>query len=176
MAEEVQIAGTNATAKVRNPLGTVGLSFITIGVYYVFWWYFINREMRDLGRARNVDLGQNPTNSVLALIPGSIVIVPAIVTLWTTSARIENSQETVGIDRRASGPIIFILLLLIGPVGIWYAQSELNKVWEAQRSGGGLPQPGAAQPAATERPAAPAPPPAPEAPTQGQRQGPQAPQ
>ena len=176
MAEEVQIAGTNATAKVRNPLGTVGLSFITIGVYYVFWWYFINREMRDLGRARDVDLGQNPTNSVLALIPGSIVIVPAIVTLWTTSARIENSQETVGIDRRASGPIIFILLLLIGPVGIWYAQSELNKVWEAQRSGGGLPQPGAARPAATERPAAPAPPPAPEAPTQGQRQGPQAPQ
>ena len=124
MAEEVQIAGTNATAKVRNPLGTVGLSFITIGVYYVFWWYFINREMRDLGRARNVDLGQNPTNSVLALIPGSIVIVPAIVTLWTTSARIENSQETVGIDRRASGPIIFILLLLIGPVGIWYAQAS----------------------------------------------------
>jgi hypothetical protein len=169
MAEEVQIAATGATAKVRNPLGTVALSLITIGVYYVFWWYFINREMRDLGRARNVDLGQNPTNSVLALIPGSIVIVPAIVTLWTTSARIENSQETVGIDRRASGPIIFILLLLIGPVGIWYAQSELNKVWEAQRTGGGLPQPGAAQPAATEPPAAPAPPPAPEAPTQGQQ-------
>jgi uncharacterized protein DUF4234 len=167
MAEEVQIAGTSSTAKVRNPLGTVGLSFITIGVYYLFWWYFINREMRDLGRARNVDLGQNPTNSVLALFPGSIVIVPGLVTLWTTSARIENSQETVGIDRRASGPIIFILLLLIGPVGIWYAQSELNKVWEAQRSGGGLPQPGAAQPAPTERPAAPAPPPAPEAPTQG---------
>jgi hypothetical protein len=169
MAEEVQIAGTSSTAKVRNPLGTVGLSFITIGVYYLFWWYFINREMRDLGRARNVDLGQNPTNSVLALFPGSIVIVPGLVTLWTTSARIENSQETVGIDRRASGPIIFILLLLIGPVGIWYAQSELNKVWEAQRSGGGLPQPGAAQPAPTERPAAPAPPPAPEAPTQGQQ-------
>ena len=167
MAEEVQIAGTSSTAKIRNPLGTVGLSFITIGVYYLFWWYFINREMRDLGRARNVDLGQNPTNSVLALFPGSIVIVPAIVTLWTTSARIEQSQETVGIDRRASGPIIFILLLLIGPVGIWYAQSELNKAWEAQRSGGGLPQPGAAQPAATERPPAPAPPPAPEAPTQG---------
>jgi Domain of unknown function (DUF4234) len=178
MAEEVQIAGTGATAKVRNPLGTVGLSIITIGVYYLFWWYFINREMRDLGRARNVDLGQNPTNSVLALFPGSLIIVPGLVTLWTTSARIESSQEAVGIDRRVSGPIIFILLLLIGPVGIWYAQSELNKVWEAQGTGAGLPQPQAAQRAPGEPPPAPAPPPAPEAPAQGTQapsQGPQAP-
>jgi Domain of unknown function (DUF4234) len=178
MAEEVQIAGTGATAKVRNPLGTVGLSIITIGVYYLFWWYFINREMRDLGRARNVDLGQNPTNSVLALFPGSLIIVPGLVTLWTTSARIESSQEAVGIDRRVSGPIIFILLLLIGPVGIWYAQSELNKVWEAQGTGAGLPQPQAAERAPGEPPPAPAPPPAPEAPAQGPQapsQGPQAP-
>ncbi len=180
MAEEIQIGGTGSTAKIRNPLGVVGLSIITIGIYYVFWWYFINREMRDLGRARNTDLGQNPTNSVLAITLGALIIVPAIVTLWTTSGRIESSQEAVGIDRRASGPIIFILLLLIGPVGLWYAQSELNKVWEADRSGAGgaLPQPEAAgEPAGTPPP--PPPPPAPEAPARGAEapaQGPEAPQ
>jgi hypothetical protein len=177
VAEEIQIGGTGSTAKIRNPLGVVGLSIITIGIYYVFWWYFINREMRDLGKARNTDLGQNPGQSVLALTLGALIIVPALVTLWRTSARIESSQEAVGLDRRASGPIIFILLLLIGPVGIWYAQSELNKVWEAQRSGGGLPQPqaeAAGQPAGTPPP----PPPAPEAPAQrpqARSQGPQAP-
>ena len=176
MAEEIQIAGTGSTAKIRNPLGTVALSIVTLGIYYLFWWYFINREMRDLGRARNADLGQNPTNSLLAMFPGWIIVVPALVTLWTTSGRIESSQEAVGIDRRVSGPIVFILLLLIGPVGIWYAQSELNKVWESQRSGGGgLPQPeAAARPAGTPPP----PPPAPEAPVRGPEapgQGPQAP-
>jgi Domain of unknown function (DUF4234) len=139
MAEEVQIAQTGSTAKLRNPLGVVGLSLITLGIYFAFWWYFINREMRDLGRARDTDLGQNPTNSVLAITLGALVIVPAIVTMWTTSARIENAQYAVGMDRRVSGPVVFILLLLIGPVGIWYAQSELNKVWEAQRSGAPLP-------------------------------------
>jgi hypothetical protein len=178
MAEEIQIAGPGSTAKIRNPLGVVALSIITIGVYYLFWWYFINREMRDLGRSRNTDLGQNPGNSVLALIPGSLIIVPALVTLWTTSGRIESSQEAVGIARRVSGPIIFILLLIIGPVGIWYAQSELNKVWEAARSGGALPQPeAAAQPAGTPPP--PPPPPAPEAPVRAPdapAQGPEAPQ
>src|ERR687896_1622674 len=99
MAEEVQIAGTGSTAKIRNPLGTVGLSLITIGIYYVFWWYFINREMRDLGRARNTDLGQEPVQSVLALTLGALVIIPAIVTLWRACDRIERSQEAVGLDR-----------------------------------------------------------------------------
>ena len=136
MAEEVAIAGTEARAKLRNPLGVVGLSIITIGIYYIFWWYFINREMRDFGRAKGTDLGQNPGNSVLAITLGALIIVPAIVTLWTTCDRIQRSQETAGVERPAAGPIIFILLLLIGPVGIWYAQSELNKAWTAQAGAG----------------------------------------
>jgi Domain of unknown function (DUF4234) len=150
MAEEVQISGTGSMAKLRNPLAVVGLSIITIGIYYFCWWYFINREMRDLGRARGTDLGQNPTNSVLAITLGALVIVPAIVTLWTTSGRIESAQGAVGMDQRASGPVVFILLLLIGPVGIWYAQHELNKVWEAQRSAAALPGTPMAEPAPVE--------------------------
>jgi hypothetical protein len=136
MAEEVAIAGTEARAKLRNPLGVVGLSIITLGIYYVFWWYFINREMRDFGRARGVDLGQSPGNSVLALTLGAFIIVPAIVTLWRTSDRIQRTQEVAGVDRPATGPLIFVLLLLLAPVGIWYAQSELNKAWTAQARGG----------------------------------------
>ena len=172
MAEEVAIAGTGSTAKIRNPWGVIGLTLITLGIYYFFWWYFINREMRDFGRARGVDIGQNPGNSVLAITLGALIIVPAIISLWTTSGRMELTQETAGLQQRANGPIIFILLLLISPVGLWYAQNELNKAWEAQASGG---TPASLPP--TEPAAAPTPPPAPaepkpEAPTQE----PQAPQ
>ena len=165
MAEEVAIAGTAARAKLRNPLGVLGLSLITLGIYYVFWWYFINREMRDFGRTRGTDLGQNPGNSVLAITLGALIIVPAIVTLWTTSDRIQRSQETAGVERPAAGPIIFILLLLIGPVGIWYAQNELNKAWRAQADTGAASLP------ASEATTQPAPPPPP-APVE---QGPEAP-
>ena len=138
MAEEIQIPGaaTGANAKIRNPWGVLGLTLITIGIYFFFWWYYINREMKDLGQARGVDLGQKPGNSVLAVTLGALIIVPAIVSEWTTSGRIERSQEAVGLERRASGPVIFVLLLLISPVGLWYAQSELNKVWQAVAPGG----------------------------------------
>jgi Domain of unknown function (DUF4234) len=171
MAEEIAIAGTGSTVKVRNPWAVVGLSLITIGIYYVFWWYFINREMRDFGRARGVDLGQSPGNSVLALTLGALIIVPALVTLWRTSDRIQRTEETAGVDRPANGPIIFILLLIIGPVGIWYAQSELNKAWEGQATGAPATLP------PTEPAAAPPPPPAPTEPRpEAPSQGPQAPQ
>ena len=171
MAEEVAIAGTGSTAKLRNPWGVIGLALITLGIYYFFWWYYINREMRDFGRARNTDLGQNPGNSVLAITLGALIIVPAIISLWTTSDRIQRTQETAGVQRGANGPIIFILLLVIGPVGLWYAQSELNKAWELQASGSraGLPPTDAG-------PAAPPPPPAPaEAGPEAPGAGPQAP-
>ena len=171
MAEEVAIAGTGARAKLRNPLGVVGLSIITIGIYYIFWWYFINREMRDFGRARGVDLGQNPGNSVLAITLGALIIVPALVSLWTTSDRIQRTEEVAGVERPAVGPLIFVLLLLVGPVGVWYAQHELNKAWRAQASAGA-----AATLPASEATVAPAPEPAPAEPRpEAPGQGPQAP-
>ena len=112
-------------------------------------------------------------NSVWAITLGALIIVPAIITLWTTPDRLQRTQETAGVDRPASGPVIFILLLLIGPVGVWYAQHELNKAWTAQASAGAaatLPSTGASvQPA-------PPPPPAPVEPRpEAPEQGPQSP-
>jgi hypothetical protein len=164
VAEEIQIRGTDAQAKIRNPLGVVGLTLITLGIYFFFWWYFINREMRDLGQARGRDLGQSPGNSVLAVTLGALIIVPAIVSEWRTSMRIQHAQETVGVQPPVTGPIIFILLILIGPVGVWYAQSELNKVWKAERSGGAPQSLTGAQPA-------PAPAPQPETPRPPEQPG-----
>ena len=137
MAEEVAIAGAPSTAKLRNPWAVVGLSFITLGIYYFCWWYFINREMRDLGRARGVDLGQKPVNSLLAVTIGWIIIVPAIVSLWRTSDRIQRTQDTAGAgaERGANGPVLFVLLLLVSLVGVWFAQNELNKAWAKQGAG-----------------------------------------
>ena len=139
MAEELQIPGAGSTAKIRNPLGVIGLTLITLGIYFFFWWYFINREMKDVGQARGADLGDSPGKSVLAVTLGALIIIPALVSEWTTSGRIQRTQETLGVERSASGPVIFILLLLISPVGLWYAQSELNKAWRQIQEGGGGP-------------------------------------
>lgn len=132
MAEQIQISHTDSYAKKRGPIAVVLLGFVTLGIYFFFWWYFVNREMRDLGRARQVDLGESPGQSTLAISLGALLIIPALVTMWTTSERVARSQGAASLSERASGPVIFLLLFLIAPVGVWYVQRELNKVWDAE--------------------------------------------
>jgi hypothetical protein len=134
VAESVDVAPSGAEAKIRNPWGVLGLSLITLGIYYVFWWYFINREMRDFGRANGVDLGQSPGVSVLAITVGWLVIIPPFVSMWGTGRRMEGAQRTAGVSG-GSGPLFFVLHIipivsLFAPV---YMQTELDKSWGAIR-------------------------------------------
>jgi Domain of unknown function (DUF4234) len=136
MAQEVLIGEGPSRAKLRSPLGVLGLLLITIGIYGIFWWYYINREMRDYGRATGYDLGQNPTNSVLALFPGGLIIVPALISYWRGTLRAQATQRVAGVPP-LSGWIALILFLLLSIAYPPYVQSELNKAW--RRAGTALP-------------------------------------
>jgi hypothetical protein len=141
MAQEVQIPGAASTAKIRNPLGVIGLTVITLGIYFVFWWYFINREMADLGKTRGVpELGDNPILSVVALTIGSLVIVPPFVTYWRTCKRVETAQQTM-LGSNNFSPLLAFLLVFLPLLGGWISayliQSNLNQVWERTASASG---------------------------------------
>ncbi|HEX4718792.1 MAG TPA: DUF4234 domain-containing protein [Thermoleophilaceae bacterium] len=132
MAEEVQIAGTPATAKIRSPWAAALLPIVTIGIYYFVWYYKINREMRDLGQARNTDeLGDSPGTSLLAVTLGALIIVPAIISVVHTAQRIQKAQLLTGVEQTLSGWLSLVLYVLITPAFWAYQQSELNKVWRS---------------------------------------------
>lgn len=134
MAEEVQITGTRDTAKIRNPLGVVGLSLITLGIYYFVWYFKVNNELSNLGESRGTEeLGTAPTKSLLAMVPGFLLIVPPFVSLYHTCQRINRGQHLTGEGVGLNPPLVFVLAVLIGPVGLFLMQSSLNHVWENQR-------------------------------------------
>ena len=142
MAEEIQIPGTDATAKIRSPWAPALLPWVTFFIYYFVWYYKINREMADLGRAKGTDeLGDNPTTSVLAVTLGALIIVPAILSTIHTFQRIQTAQRLQGIEPQANGWLGLVMYLLISPVFFAYEQAELNKAWRA--SGGSAPAPAA---------------------------------
>ena len=144
MAEEVQIAGSPARAKIRSPWAPALLPIITLGIYAIFWYYFINREMRDLGRAEGApELGDSPGKSVLAVTLGAIIVVPAIISVINTFRRLQAAQRIAGIEPQANGWLALVMALLISPVFYAYEQAELNKVWRSV--GGAAPAPNAAQ-------------------------------
>ena len=134
MAEEVQIAGSRSTAKTRDPLGVALLTLVTLGIYFFVWYYKVNREMCELGRARGTDeLGDSPGTSLLAVTLGALVIVPAIVSLYNTFQRTQAAARLTGVEP-LNGWIALILYLLLAIGFPAYLQSGLNKVWSAQAS------------------------------------------
>jgi hypothetical protein len=160
MAYEMKIRGTESEVKIRSPWAAALLPIVTLGIYHFVWWYRVNRELRDYGEAKGYDLGQNPTNSLLALVPGFLIIVPPFVTYWRGTKRVIGASRLAGREP-LNGWIALILFLLISP-GLWaYIQVSLNDVWrqEAEALPGQEPPPPAAEmpPAAPEQPPPPGP-------------------
>jgi hypothetical protein len=131
VAAEATIVGTRAEVKFRNPWAVALLPFATLGIYHLVWWYRVNRELRDLGQARGVDLGQSPTRSLLAACPGFLLIVPPLVSYYRGFERIQRATDVAGREL-PSGWIGLALYLLLSPALWAYMQASLNQVWETE--------------------------------------------
>jgi Domain of unknown function (DUF4234) len=131
MAHELQIRNTQERVKIRNPWAVALLPIITLGIYHLVWWYRVNRELRDYGRAKGYDLGQNPTGSLLALFPGGIIIVPALITYWRGTKRVQGAARIAG-KEPPNGWVALILYLLISLGFFAYLQISLNDVWRSE--------------------------------------------
>lgn len=142
MAQELEIRNTSERVKLRSPWGAALLPIITLGVYHLVWWYRINRELRDFGRAKGYDLGQNPMASLLAAFPGGLIIVPALITYWRGGKRVQGAARLAG-KEPISGFIGIVLFFVISPALWAYMQDSLNGVWRSEAT----PLPGEAPPA-----------------------------
>jgi hypothetical protein len=131
MAYEMKIRGSDQKVKIRNPWAVALLPIITLGIYHFVWWYRVNKELKAYGESKGYDLGQNPTNSLLALIPGFIIIVPPLVSYWRGTKRFQGAAAVAGREP-VNGWIALVLYLFISPAMFAYLQVSLNHVWETE--------------------------------------------
>lgn len=128
MAEKLTVPGTQVVVKPRNPVA-VGFLSLTI-VYLPFYWYFINKELKQLGEARGIDLGSSPGVSALAGSLGALLIIPPYWTSYTTTERIKTAQIATGRKDWLEGWISIVVLLMLPPLMFGFVQDQLNKVWQ----------------------------------------------
>jgi hypothetical protein len=149
------MAGELPNIKLRRPWTVAVFSVVTLGVYYVVWYYKINREMRDYGEFRqDRELAESrPWLSVLAVTIGNVIVIPALISLVRTAKRV---QAVEGIATGAAAPALGLyvalvvaellplggaihglgtVLLLVGVaaflVAITMIQARLNAVWRS---------------------------------------------
>ncbi len=144
MAETVTIEGQQFLK--RNPLGVLGLAFITLGIYGLYWYYKINDEIRRFEKDETI----SPVRSLMALLFGWLIIVPPFIAVWNTANHVLKMEERTGVQNQISPALAVVLLLVISiALGI-YVQEHVNRVWDKAA--------GTRAPAAPPMPPPPAPP------------------
>jgi hypothetical protein len=141
MSLRVEITGSGGHAKVRSHVWVGVWSLVTVVFYPWYWYYSINRELRDLGRARNApQLGDNPAVSLVAVTFGALLLlIPSFISIYRTGKRIQEAQDLVGQPQHMNGWLAFalfavfdfyyVLLPVPGPLCSAFFQDALNSIW-----------------------------------------------
>jgi hypothetical protein len=142
MAETVTIDGQPYLK--RHPLGVLGLSLITLGIYGFYWYFKVNEEIKRYTGDETI----SPSRSLLAVIPGFILIVPPFIAYYNTANHVLQMEEQRRIPSQISPALVVILGILIWIGMAAYVQEHLNRVWDAASTAGAsaAPAPGAPPP------------------------------
>ena len=124
MAQTVTVEGKQYLR--RHPLGVLGLSIITIGIYFFVWYYKINKELRE---AEN-DPTISPVRSLMAMIFGWILIVPPFLAMYNTAKHVQALEQRLG--SQPIEPILTVILEVVFSLGNGaYVQDHMNRAWDA---------------------------------------------
>lgn len=154
MDNEVERREEQLNVKVRRPWAVGILGAVTFGIYFLIWYYRVNREMRDFGAGHGeLELAASrPVRSILAVTIGGLIVIPELVSYAGTVRRVQAVERIALGDSRGGWPLIAGLVgstLLgiaayvhgVGPVPALAAlallvvsasclQARLNRVWE----------------------------------------------
>lgn len=116
--------------KDRSPASVLGLSIITLGIYYLVWYYKINSEIRR----HDPDIKVSPGWAVAAISVGAILLfIPPLVSSYTTAARIRQMQLDDGATQTISPVVALLLHIFLGIGYPLYIASQLREHWHGHR-------------------------------------------
>ena len=138
MAETVAVEGQEYVR--RSPLGVIGLTFITLGIYGLWWYWKTNDDARRYLRDDSI----RPGIALLAITLGIFLIVPPFISLYHTGERVGRMQAKAGVPAPISPALNLILCIVVGFIGYAYTQEHVNRVWDAA---GGVAAPAGSLPA-----------------------------
>jgi hypothetical protein len=134
-ADEVTVPWRSEPVRCRSPLLIGVLSVLALFLFLIVGWLWrsTSRDLRDLGRAYNVEhlRGMHPAAQALAAGPGIFLLgVPALVVLFRAPRYISEAQAAIGLERPVTRHIAW--LAPIWPVLCVLLQRELNRLWQAR--------------------------------------------
>lgn len=117
----MSVAVREPVGKDRSPASVLGLSIVTLGIYYLVWYGKINGE---IGR-HDPDIKVSPGLSVLALF----IPIANLISAYSTAARIRQMQLDDGATQTISPVVALLLCMFLGIGYPLYIASQLREHW-----------------------------------------------
>jgi hypothetical protein len=149
MAETITIDGQPYLA--RNPLGVLGLSLVTFGIYFFYWYYQVNDEIRRFEHDDSI----SPVRSLMAILIGWVVIVPPFIAFYNTGRHIQSIERRRAIQPQLEPALVIVIMFVLSVGNGIYLQEHLNRIWENASYTPALPGEAGAIPAIPPPPASP---------------------
>jgi H+/Cl- antiporter ClcA len=124
VAETVTIQGQQYLK--RGPLAVLGLSFITLGIYFYYWYYKINDEIRRFENDQSI----SPIRSLMAIIFGWLIIVPPFIAMYNTAKHIQSAEQRMSIQPQLEPGLVIVIMLFVSIGNGVYLQEHLNRMWD----------------------------------------------
>jgi len=103
----------------------IALALITCGIYVPVWYYLVNKELAEIGKAYRTDeCGDSPGTSLLAMTLGFFVLVPPLVSWYRFCERLAAAARVTGASQGLEPLGLFLSYR-------WVVQSHLNDVLRA---------------------------------------------
>lgn len=99
--------------KNRNPVFVIVLSIITLGVYAIYWFYQTRKELYEITKKD----GNALVDLLICVIPFAYLWI-----MWKYS-----EDAAIASKGTQSGPVLFLLWLVVFPVAQYLVQTEINK-------------------------------------------------
>ena len=150
MAETVTIEGQPFLK--RQPLGVLGLSFITLGIYFFYWYFKVNEEIQRFEHDESI----SPVRSLMAILFGWIIIVPPFIAMYNTAKHVRTIEERLSMPSQLEPALVIIIMLLFSIANGLYIQEHLNRIWDhSSGASAAPPQPLPGDPGTTPMPGPP---------------------
>jgi hypothetical protein len=114
-------SGWGPKGKVRHPAAVIIFSIITLGIYFLFWTYFVFKE--------NKEFSGDGVGGVIGLVIGLVI---GVVNLFLLPSEVGNIQEKAGHEKTVRGVTGFWNLIPIIGFIIWVVkvQGAMNHLYE----------------------------------------------
>jgi hypothetical protein len=124
MADTVAIEGQSYLK--RNPIVVLVLSLVTLGIYFFYWYYTVNDELKRYERDDTI----SPMRSLMAVLFGWIIIVPPFIAVYNTATHIRSAEQRAGVQQQIEPVLVLVFQIVFALVNPPYMQDHLNRIWD----------------------------------------------